>query len=218
MSKYDKAAPAKGTSRAGAKTSQKKSGGGTLVGVFIGLVIGIVIAFGVVFFLNKSPMPFQSKGETAKAASEAPVPNGATVPAPLPGKPGDKVNDKQRFQFYGILEGKQSATPGTGTPDGAPTASASPAVPTAPAASELKVPASEVLYLQAGSFQKPADADNLKAKLALSGLDASVQEVNIPDKGTMHRVRIGPFSSTAELNRVRTQLSQAGVQAAVVKP
>ncbi|MCX7171328.1 MAG: SPOR domain-containing protein, partial [Proteobacteria bacterium] len=62
-----------------------------------------------------------------------------------------------------------------------------------------------------------ADADNLKAKLALIGLEASVQEVNVPDKGLMHRVRVGPFAKTDEMNRVRTQLAQNGIQATVVK-
>ena len=39
-----------------------------------------------------------------------------------------------------------------------------------------------VYFLQVGAFQKAADADNLKAQLALSGLEASVQEVAIPGK------------------------------------
>ncbi len=75
----------------------------------------------------------------------------------------------------------------------------------------------EVFFLQVGSFQKAADADNLKAKLALTGLDATVQEVNIPEKGTMHRVRVGPFRGPDEMNRARALLSQSGVQGTVIK-
>jgi cell division septation protein DedD len=33
----------------------------------------------------------------------------------------------------------------------------------------------------------------------------------------MHRVRVGPFVKPEEMNRVRTQLSQNGIQASVVK-
>ena len=218
MSKYDKAAPTPAQKR----SPQKKSGGGTLVGVFVGLVIGLAIAFGVVFYLNKATLPFQFKGEGA-AKTEKPLDkpgttNGTTTPAPLPGKPGDKVSDKQRFEFYGILEGKQPANPGA-APSSAPAATppATPSAPPAAVAAEAKPVTNEVFFLQAGAFQKAADADNLKAKLALSGLEAGVQEVSIPDKGTMHRVRVGPFRSLDEMNRVRTQLSQAGVQASVVK-
>ena len=75
----------------------------------------------------------------------------------------------------------------------------------------------DVFFLQVGSFQKAADADNLKAKLALTGLYASVQEVSIPDKGTMHRVRVGPFRDPDEMNRARALLAQNGVQASIVK-
>ena len=74
-----------------------------------------------------------------------------------------------------------------------------------------------MFFLQVGSFQKAADADNLKAKLALTGLYAAVQEVNIPDKGTMHRVRVGPFRDPDEMNKARALLSQNGVQGTVIK-
>jgi cell division protein FtsN len=75
----------------------------------------------------------------------------------------------------------------------------------------------EQLYLQVGAFQKAADADNLKARLALMGLEASVQEVDVPEKGKVFRVRTGPFATTGEMNRVRTELSQHGIQGAQVK-
>ena len=57
----------------------------------------------------------------------------------------------------------------------------------------------------------------MKAKLTLMGFEAQVSEADIPDKGRMFRVRTGPYSSPDEMNRVRTQLSQNGVQASLVK-
>jgi cell division protein FtsN len=195
------------------RASQKKSSGGTLLGIFFGLVIGVLIAFGVVWYLNKSPLPFQNKYEGApKADKDKPATgaNGVQTPVPLPGKPGDKPADR-RFEFYGILEGKQPATSGTAAP-----APAVPTVPVAPAV-EVKPAPAEIFFLQVGAFQKAADADNLKAKLALTGLEASVQEVSIPEKGTMHRVRVGPFRDSEEMNRARTLLSQTGVQGTVIK-
>ncbi|MCX7156361.1 MAG: SPOR domain-containing protein [Rhodocyclales bacterium] len=216
MSKFDR------NSRAAANTRapQKKSSGGTLIGIFIGLVVGVSIAFGVVWYLNKSPLPFLNKYEGApKAEKDKPAggANGAQTPAPLPGKPGDKAADKQRFEFYNILEGKQPAAPGTAAPaPAAPGAAAAPGVVVAPAV-EIKPAPSETFFLQVGAFQKAADADNLKAKLALTGLEASVQEVSIPEKGTMHRVRVGPFRDPEEMNRARNLLSQNGVQGTVIK-
>ena len=68
-----------------------------------------------------------------------------------------------------------------------------------------------------GAFQKSSDADNLKAKLALIGMDAAVLEVEVADKGKMYRVRTGPFSSVDEMNRARKELSENGIQTAPVK-
>lgn len=206
MGKFDQ------SSRAAAKprAPQKKSGGGTLLGVFIGLVIGVLLSFGVVWMLNKSPLPFQNKYEGAPRNG-----NGGTAeqtPAALPGKPGDKPAERQRFDFYNILEGKPAATPEAAVPPQA----ARPQAEAAPAAEPKPAPG-EIFFLQVGSFQKAADADNLKAKLALTGLDASVQEVVIPDKGTMHRVRVGPFRDVDEMNRARALLTHSGVQGAVIK-
>ncbi|MDP2826212.1 MAG: SPOR domain-containing protein [Sulfuritalea sp.] len=211
------------SSRAPAKprAPQMKSGGGTLLGVFIGLVIGVSIAFGVVLYLNKSPLPFQNKYEGAPKSG-----NGGTTdqkPAALPGKPGDKPAERQRFDFYNILEGKPPATPGVAEPGVAKPGSAAPVAP-APGAAVVPLPAAEAkpapvetFFLQVGSFQKADDADKLKARLALTGLDASVQEVSIPDKGTMHRVRVGPFRDPDEMNRARALLAQSGVQGSVIK-
>lgn len=219
MSRYDKTSDKSSRGAANSRAPQKKSGGGTLLGIFIGLVIGVLIAFGVVWFLNKSPLPFQNKYEGAPKPDKevAAVPGSAATapqtPAPLPGKPGDKPVNGQRFEFYKILEGKQPATPGAAAPT-PPTAP--PAVAVAPA-TEAKPAAPEIYFLQVGAFQKAADADNLKAKLALSGLEAGVQEVSIPDKGTMHRVRVGPFRDPEEMNRARALLAQSGVQGSVIK-
>ena len=130
---------------------------------------------------------------------------------PLPGKPGGATPEKQRLDFYGMLEGKPAPTQPTPTPT--TSQSAIPPAGTLPEATA----AVESLYLQLGSFQKPADAENLKAKLTLTGFDAVVQIVDIPDKGTMHRVRVGPFANATEMESARGRLTQAGIPATVVK-
>jgi cell division protein FtsN len=200
--------------------SMNKSRGGTLLGIFIGLVIGVLVAFGVVWTLNKMPNPFQGKagkGSEPAAGAGSPAtpaskPNSSGGPQALGGKPGDKVpegGDKPRFEFYKILPGGQEGasgqtpaagtTPATGTPEKPPVA------------------ASEPQLLQVGAFQKQEDADNLKAKLALMGLEASVEVVDIPEKGKMHRVRLGPYTKVEELNRMKALLSQNGIQASIIK-
>ena len=40
--------------------------GGTLLGVMIGIVVGVLISFGVVWTMNKTPLPFRDKGVRAE--------------------------------------------------------------------------------------------------------------------------------------------------------
>lgn len=184
---------------------RKNSAGSTLVGLFIGLVLGIVGAAAVVWYVNKMPAPFkqppvQSAGKPENGSGAK---AGDAGPAPLPGKPGDPVPEK-RFQFYDILPGKAEAKV-----DPVPEAKEA---PVSDKASALKEP----IYLQAGSFQTVGDADNQKAKLALMGMEAAIQQVMVQDK-VWFRVRLGPYTKIDEVNRIRAELARQGVEAAVVK-
>lgn len=187
------------------KSPKHRQNGGTILGLFIGLVVGVIIAAGVVWYLNKSPLPFLDKGDKAAAekggeAKADPAKQAAAAPLPLPGKPGDKVDEKPRFEFYKILPGSEASVQ-----------------PAAPKPAAAPAPAGEAFFLQAGAFQKPADADNLKARLALMGVEASVQQVTLAEKGVMHRVRIGPYANVDEMAKTRTLLAQNGMQASVVR-
>lgn len=62
--------------------------------------------------------------------------------------------------------------------------------------------------LQAGSFRRFEEADNLKARLALLGIEARIQTVIINDGDTWYRVRIGPFDNLRDLKPVRAQLKR----------
>ena len=72
-------------------------------------------------------------------------------------------------------------------------------------------------FLQAGAFQNANDADNLKAQLAMLGVEAVIQTSDVPDKGLFHRVRVGPFLSVDEVNRTRSLLTQNNIPATLVK-
>ncbi len=175
--------------------TKHRSSGGTLLGIFIGLILGLGIAVGVAWYMNKAPIPFMNKTK----APEKP----AAEPGKALAKPDEKTTqqaEKPRFEFYKILPGaeepvseqeiKQSAKPG------------------APA---------ETYLLQVGAFQNPADADNLKARLALLGVEAGVEPTNLAEKGTWYRVRVGPYTKVEEINRVRQSLAQNGIEASLVK-
>ncbi|MDP8985362.1 MAG: SPOR domain-containing protein [Pseudomonadota bacterium] len=70
--------------------------------------------------------------------------------------------------------------------------------------------------LQAGSYKNFADADRVRAQLALQGVESKVQQVSV-DNDTWHRIRIGPISKLDELNRLRTLLRKADVDVLVIR-
>ncbi|MDT3706046.1 MAG: SPOR domain-containing protein [Thiobacillus sp.] len=72
-------------------------------------------------------------------------------------------------------------------------------------------------YLQAGAFRSPADADNLKAQLALLGVEAVIQTSEVAGKGVFHRVRVGPYLAVAEANHTRSLLTQNNIPTTLVK-
>lgn len=250
---------------------ERKSGGGTLLGLFIGLVIGVVAVAAVVWYINKVPLPFTTTGQQAKptppTSGNAPArtpeaPAQPPAPLALPGKPGDPPgNDKPRFDFYKILPGKaeaipdpvaaqpkpEEAKPTAGKPselaptpapttvgkatEGKPAESkpaAAKPIDSKPAEakqaesskarekSEKETALKEPIYLQAGSFQSASEADNQKARLALIGAEARIQQVMLQDK-VWYRVRLGPYHKMDDVNHMRGDLARQGIDANVVK-
>ena len=176
-------------------TAKKKSAGGTLLGIFIGLILGLCLAVGVAWYMNKTPIPFLT---TVKPSAQATV-----EPGKSPVKPDEKTTqqmEKPRFEFYKILPGAEEPVTEQQIKQAAKSG--------APPGNYL---------LQAGSFQNPADADNMKAQLALIGVEASVEPIEIPEKGTWYRVRVGPYSKVEEINRVRQTLAQNGIDVTLVR-
>ena len=70
--------------------------------------------------------------------------------------------------------------------------------------------------LQAGSYKNFADADRVRAQLALQGIESKVQKVTV-DNDTWHRIRIGPISKLDELNKLRASLRKADVDVLVIR-
>ena len=189
-----------------------RSGGGLILGIFIGLLLGLGIALGVAFYLNKTPIPFLGKPKPAatKDGKEAPTgPHKAVAGMP---QSGGKAGDKPKFDFYKILPGGEEPVSEKELKDAAARAEA-----TAKASKGQPEAARGVYFIQAGSFQNPADADNQKAKIAILGFESGVEPTALPDKGTWYRVRLGPYTTLEDLNRVRRVLTQNGIDANLVK-
>lgn len=190
-------------------TAPRKGGNSLWTGMLVGMVVGVGMAAGVAWYLMKSPKPFINKEQTVVAKPPAdstkpaaPVAAGAatekSAATPADGKP--------RFEFYKVLTDKQAATVI------APAKPADKSPPAKPQPAESKPAAVyEAQILQAGSFSNVGDAENLKAKLALLGVEANIQTATIPDKGVWYRVRLGPYKNADEMNHARGFLKQNGV-------
>jgi cell division protein FtsN len=70
--------------------------------------------------------------------------------------------------------------------------------------------------LQVGAFRSAADAEGLKAQLALKGLQAAVQSATI-NRDTIYRVRLGPFRGIEQLKGTRDRLKSSGYESVVVR-
>lgn len=194
----------------GNRSATPRKGGSMFAGIMLGMVLGLLIAGGVAWYITKLPSPFVDKEDQRHEMAPEPMPS-SVVPEVKPAPPataaptGQADDGKPRFEFYKVLTDKQDGTAPAQQP-------AAPATP-APSTSRTATADSQVYYLQAGSFSNEGDADKLKARLALLGMEASVQTVTVPGKGVWHRVRLGPYKGTAEMNKARASLKQNGVDA-----
>jgi len=50
--------------------------------------------------------------------------------------------------------------------------------------------------LQAAAYTNSDDADRLKARLVLNGMEPRIEKITVGDKGTYYRVRLGPYPTS----------------------
>jgi cell division protein FtsN len=163
-----------------------------------GLLAGVVLA--TVVFVYAA-----GKGHKTSELGDAPRPDPHRA-APAEGDPATATAGQpaEKYDFYRMLPNFEVVVPEKDKdvkrdqPTGAP----------------IERPG--VYVLQAGSYHNEADADRVAKQLALQGVAAKVQRVAV-DADVWHRVRIGPITNLAELNKVRKQLQAAEVNALVIR-
>ena len=163
----------------------------------VGLIVGLFVAFLV--FIKVSPQQPLSEQVALDIPAEQEIPEAPKVrkkPAPPP---------KPRFDFYNLLPEMEVLVPeeeikGTPTREGV-----------------KRVEKPGTYLLQAGSFRSRKQADQLRAKLALLGMETSIQTVSINSKQSWHRVRVGPFNNLRDLNQARSLLKKNGIDAILIR-
>jgi cell division protein FtsN len=167
------------------------------------LALGLGIAAAVAYYLGKSGLTSALPG--AASTKEA-ARNGKADGAVAQGAP-----EKPRFDFYKILPGGEEPKIVPERKSGERPADV------AKAPESIQSKAADRLWLQAGAFASESEAENLKARLALSGWEAAIQSATLPDKSIRYRVRLGPYDNTDELNRIKTELGKGGFDVAVIR-
>lgn len=177
------------------------------VGILIGLLAGLCIALGVALYINKGANPFLQKQKPAEksaekstdAQKESTAAETSRPSAPAGEKHAKNGEVKPRFDFYKILPGTEEAVTDKEFKRSSPAAT------------------KEVYFLQVAAFQNPSDADNLKARLALAGIETQIQTATLPDGQVWHRVRVGPFTNQEELGKSRAALKANKLEANLIK-
>ncbi len=161
-------------------------------GLILGLVVGLVIAAGLAWYFNLGSSGFKPVAGTPPAekpkaeggktkppvettvtanTEKPPAASGETrakKPAPAADTPAPATKPRVDYTFYGILPGEKPAKP---------------IEPPKP---------KELWWLQVVALKNPADADKLKARLSLLGLDVSTEKVESGGQ-YLYRVRVGPY-------------------------
>ncbi len=185
--------------------------GSLALGMMLGVVLGLAIAVAVAIFVTRAPLPFVNK---VIRSSERVVEPRSPAEAPDPNRP---VAARGRAPGDAAPAARPGSEPGAGTEVTQGERAAAAPVAGA-AASDPSEPGGErALYvLQAGAFRLADDADSMKAKLALIGLEARVLPAEVNGQ-RVYRVRIGPYAQLDDLNRARARLEENGIESSVVR-
>jgi cell division protein FtsN len=205
------------------------------VGFIVGLIIGLAIAVVVAMMITKTPVPFINR--PAKDKTSVTTPSQMTDPnKALYGNKDAAKEAAKEFAKDDAPATQQPAQPA------AQNSAAQPADNKTPAKNDAKAPIVDksttdkaatdksrdtvakadnpddkwIYFLQAGAFRDQAEAENAKAKLALQGFEAQISD-RPSENGVLYRVRVGPFNGIDAMNKVRSKMSDNGVDVAVVR-
>ena len=186
---HDFAKKPKSDSKGKKRNSSRKPAAKSQVPGWVWLFTGIVTGLFIAFLAHLAEITPQSQEQAKKVAGS---------------KPKTKTQSKQdkpttSFEFYTLLPEREVIVP-------------------VEESSDSDKPKEQIIYiLQAGSFKSAADADRLRAKLILLGMDTKVEEVTGKGDGTWHRVQVGPFVSRSKLSKARNTLISNNIETLLLK-
>ena len=176
------------------KNAKRSGGKGASGGAFLmGLVVGLLVAAGVHVYDTRE---LDKQRRTASADDDQ---RKKDKPAPA----SQQSETQEQLDFYEQLPKFEVVVPPKGKDTTKPGAQAA-----------IDKPGSYVL--QAGSYRTYAEADRVKALLALQGVQSRIEKAPIESE-TWHRVRIGPIHDLHVLDETRRKIREAQIDAIVIR-
>lgn len=184
------------------RKTQARRGNDRRIPVWLWLLGGVLIGLGLSAAVliwerdGRLPGPRPNPAATAPRESDPPI-----APAQAP----ETERQKPRYDFYTLLRERETAVPDKELAEKVRAEASQPAN-----AQDAAQPVRERYQLQAGAFRDMRDADAMKARIALAGLQARVEAAEV-NGNTMYRVRLGPYATARELEEAKRQLANNGV-------
>lgn len=184
---------AKRTRRAGRAVRRSTSGGWRPPG-WIWLLVGIGLgSYGTVMLLLEG-------GPSLPEIAIPPVVS--PEPTAEPDEPELPPSEAPRFDFYSILPRQEIVIPDEEIRPSDERESATQSAP--------------LWIVQVGSFRTFEDADGVRARLALQGIESHIS-MRDGQSANWHRVRVGPIASRREADRIRSKLQRLNFQPLILK-
>ncbi len=167
------------------------------VWLLTGLSVGLLVALGAYLYNRNHEAALEkavTKVESSTSSKDKGQPKKPSAAEPL-------KEAEPRFDFYTLLPNQEVVIPENEIRE---------------EQERIEAKNTVIYTLQAGSFRGHEDADTLKARLAMLGIESEIVPVSNED-GTKYKVRIGPLASSREMNKTRNQLNSNRISTIVLR-
>ena len=164
------------------------------------LVVGLLVGGFVMFLSDLQDSNTTAGFETRSTVKKQDV---RKVKKPAQKKPIKSLSNQPRYDFYTILPDMEIVIPEHEIEERRRLEGTGKSKP-------------GTFIVQIGSFKKMSQADTLKARLALLGIETSIQTVN--QSGVIwHRVKSGPHTSFRKVDKIQNKLHQHHIDSIAIK-
>ena len=162
---------------------RKKQTNSSFMMILLGLSIGLALSLILAIYVIMSPSPFVDKfGVEINGVKNSEVDQ------------SKKLEETESSEFYELLDGSDNDMSNNNdflNDD----------------ENELQ---QQSIFMQVGSFASNREADELKARLAIIGIETEIVKIALPDGTLWHRVRIGLILDDQQYTEFKRILSKNG--------